>query len=728
MKSASMFYALGAGIYRFRRIIILLWLFALIALLPCMPKLMAPFKASGFENFDSQSYSAMEEVDRRIGFQKHRILILFTKNQLSLADAVFSEEVHRSLKRFKTISDRHELLIGEVKDNSILAVLAFKSAKALNDYKIAQIEADVKPSPHFKVYFGGSDIFLKSINHQTQEDLFRADTIATPVSLVTLIFVFGTLAAALMPIVVGAMCAIMILGVLHYLALQFSLSIFTINIALLLGLCLSLDYALFIISRFREELRLGHSIQESLANTMASAGKAVFFSGLAVFASLSALLIFPVNILVSVGVGGLAAVSLAVLGALTLLPALLAVLKHRINFGQIIKSHKTKDGVWNKIATAVTKRPYWFFSFGLAILLICAYPIRHLQLGIYDYHLLPPNSEGRVFFDKYSESYTQSSLSPILVTVESKGKILSPKNIERTYELVNKIKGFEHVVSVSGYLSWIPNGNLKAYQGMYANTSQLPKNIQKLLKTSVNEHMAVFYVYSKTSSENPETFKLIDKIRAESRAKLMVNVTGTSATNLDVFKGIQDKTKLSVTLILVMTFMVLLILLKSLFLPIKAILMNILSLSATYGSLVYIFQLGHGESILNFDSQGSLDISMLVIIFCALFGFSMDYEVFLLTRIQEYYLKTKDNRKSIIFGIDHSAKIITSAAMLVIVLCASFLIAKVMMVKAFGLGIAIAIFLDAFVIRIFIVPALMTITKSLNWYCPKGLKRILGGK
>ena len=156
--------------------------------------------------------------------------------------------------------------------------------------------------------------------------------------------------------------------------------------------------------------------------------------------------------------------------------------------------------------------------------------------------------------------------------------------------------------------------------------------------------------------------------------------------------------------------------------------MNILSLSATYGSLVYIFQLGHGESILNFDSQGSLDISMLVIIFCALFGFSMDYEVFLLTRIQEYYLKTKDNRKSIIFGIDHSAKIITSAAMLVIVLCASFLIAKVMMVKAFGLGIAIAIFLDAFVIRIFIVPALMTITKSLNWYCPKGLKRILGGK
>lgn len=726
MNRASTFYRLGAGIYRFRRIILLLWLFALIALLPCMPKLMAPFKASGFENFSSESYAAMEEVDKRIGYQKHRVLILFSKTKASYADDLFVRDVHQALKNLKKISEQHELIIGPVKKHSILAVLAFKSAEALNNYKLAKIESDVSPNPHIKVYFGGSDIFLKSINQQTQEDLFRADTVATPVSLITLIFVFGTLAAALMPIVVGAMCAIMILGVLHYLALYFSLSIFTINIALLLGLCLSLDYALFIISRFREELRLKHSIEESLANTMASAGKAVFFSGLAVFASLSALLIFPVNILVSVGVGGLAAVSLAVLGALTLLPALLAVLKHRINFGQILKAEKTKDGIWNRIATAVTNRPYWFFGFGFAILLICAYPIRHLQLGIYDYHLLPPNSEGRIFFDKYSKSYEQSSLSPILVTVETKSRILNPKSIEKTYHLLEKIKHFNHVDSVSGYLSWIPKGNISAYQQMYRKPDQLPSAVQQILKTSVNRHMAVFYVFAKSSSESKETFELIDKIRAESNAKLTVNVTGTAATNLDVFKGIQSKMKLSIALILGMTFIVLFILLKSLFLPIKAILMNVLSLSATYGSLVYIFQLGHGESLLNFDSQGSLDISMLVIIFCALFGFSMDYEVFLLTRIQEYYLKTKDNRKSIIFGIDHSAKIITSAAMLVIVLCASFLIAKVMMVKAFGLGIAIAIFLDAFVIRIFIVPALMTITQSFNWYCPNWLKRMLG--
>ncbi len=716
------FYRLGIFIFNWKKTVICFWIVALLFCIPTLPKLITPFQSSGFENFKSESYKALNEVENNIGYQKHRVLILFSKKNMSLNDLEFRNKVDKSLKQLNTISAKHEVIIGPVQEHKqILAVLAFKNIKKVDDVLLDEIESKVKKNKNLKIFFGGEDVFLESINKQTQKDLFHADMVAGPISIITLILVFGSLAAALMPIIVGAFCAILMLGFLYFLAFHTSLSIFTINIALLLGLCLSLDYALFIISRFREELILKQTISEAMGNTLAHAGKAVFFSGLAVFASLSALLLFPINILVSVGVGGLCAVFLAVLGALSLLPAILGLLKTHINFGTLFKFKSSdQSGIWGKIATVVTKFPYIFASIGMIILLFCAIPVKDLKLGIYDYHILPPHSEGRVFFQEFTKGYDEQELSPITIVVETNKDILNSINLNRTYKLIQKIKNLDNVHSVSGYLSWIPHGRLNDYKTLYlASRDVLPDAVKQMLKTSTNKHMSVFYVLSDYSSESKQTQKLVKQIRNISISGLDIHVSGVPANNVDVINGIKEMAPKAVSLILVMTFIVLLALLKSLFLPIKAIVMNILSILATYGSLVYIFQLGHGEKFLHFDSQGSSDISMLIIIFCALFGFSMDYEVFLLSRIQECFNRTKDNKSSIIFGIDHSAKIITSAAWIVIVLCGSFLVADVLMVKAFGLGIAIAIFLDAFIIRIFLVPAIMTLTKRINWYCPK---------
>ena len=726
--SNSFFYALGHFIYRRRLWLIISWLLCIALCLPSLPNLMKPFNSSGFENFKSESFLAMRDIEKNIGYQKNRVLILFKKTKTATSDQQFRKDVDKALEGLNDIPQKHEVIIGPIQHHkNILAILAYKKPQNITSQQIDDIESKIHLTKRIKMNLGGADVFIQSINKQTQKDLFRSDLVAAPVTIVTLLLVFGSIAAAFMPIVVGASCTVMMLAFLHQLAYHVSLSIFTINIATLLGLCLSLDYALFIISRFREELITGITPEEAIARTMFTAGKAVFFSGLAVFASLSALLIFPINILVSVGIGGISAVLLAVFGALTLLPAILSCLKQQINWGTLFKTKVKESSLWRLIANKVTHFPYLFACLGIIILTICSYPIKHIQLGIYDYHILPDQSEGREFFNAFTQHYQEEEMSPIMVVVTTHSKLLNDKNIKKVFRLTTRLKNLDSVEKVSGYLSWIPKGKLAEYKMFYtADKARLPDSVQQILTTSTNKHTAVIYVQSQYKPESKQTKQLVRDIRDISIKGLDIQVTGEPANNLDVFDGIYRQMPYAIAWILGITFIVLLILLKSLFLPFKAITMNILSLLATYGSLVFIFQEGHLHEWLNFDPQGSLDISMLVIIFCALFGFSMDYEVFLLTRIQESYYRTHDNNSSIVFGIEHSAKIITSAAWIVIVLCASFLVADVLMVKAFGFGIAIAIFLDAFIIRIFLVPAIMTLTHKINWYIPQFLKKVIG--
>lgn len=722
----NLFYHWGRWMYRFRYPVIGIWLIGFLASLPVLPELMKPFQSSGFQNIQSESKKTDDLINHDVGYQKHRLLVLYQKESDTVSDELMNSEIQQSLKKLKNIDYTHQLIY-QTKRHAQLVVIAFKDDIELKDEDIKLMESMIKKPKHLKIYFGGDDVFVETVNKQTEKDLFRADMVAAPVSAITLLFVFGSLMAAFLPLLLGGCCALLMFSILYFLAHHMDLSIFTINIALLLGLCLSLDYALFIISRFREELHQKNvDIEQVIAHTMGTAGKAVFFSGLAVFASLSALLLFPINILISIGVGGLCAVFLAVIAALSLLPALLSVIKDYIYWGTIFKTGLRQNRFWHHLAGGVIARPWFFVIFGTLLLLGLSYPLKNLKLGISDYHILPENSSGRAFFKAYSEAFDEKSLSPISVVIKTHTPILSEDNIKKAYNLIEDIQKNKSVKKVEGYLSWLPSRSLAEYQKIYAmDRKNLPPQIQTLLKTSVSRRMAVIQVISRYSGESKETQSLVKSLRQLHYQGLEISVTGSPAQYVDVFDGIRAKAPQAMFLIMSITFLVLMILLRSLFLPFKAIVMNILSLCATYGVLVYVFQEGHLHELLNFEPQGSLDISMMVIIFCALFGFSMDYEVFLLSRIHECYEKHKNNKLSIVYGIEHSARIITSAAWIVIVLCGSFLVADVLMVKAFGLGIAVAIFIDAFIIRTFIVPALMTITASINWYFPRWCAKLL---
>lgn len=731
------FYRLGKFVYKFRFPIIALWVITVICCVPIIPNLMTPFHSTGFVDEHSQSAKADSYIDKKLGYRNNRFIVIYHSNDLRATSSEYNSRIKRSLAGLKNFPVKHDIIFPDMNEKQVskdkhtaYAVLLFDSKVTIDPTLLAKLKKAIKTPRHMTMKLGGEPVFLDDVNKQTQKDLFHADVIAAPIATIVLILVFGSLVAATIPVVLGGGCALMILTTLYIMGHLFTLSIFTINIALLLGICLSLDYSLFIISRFREEL-IQNSVTVAISTTMATAGKAVFYSGLAVFISLAALLLFPINILFSVGVGGLTAVFMAVLVAIVILPAVLAVLNTRINMLPVCLFKSTNPNhvsLWHSLATTVVKRPVLFFISALIILLLLGAPFLNARLGVSDLHILPEHSDSRRFFDTYKAKFNVNELTPIqLVITANRGNILSSTNIAKLYDFSDKLKLKRNIKQVNSIVTTEPRLEKNQYQALYTSSKRFTDpDIKMLLKTTTRSPVTMMSIVSKHDADSPKTKLLINQLQEMHPGYgLSMQVTGVPVNNNDVIKSVSHIFPYALAWIIVLTYIILLVLLRSLFLPLKAIVMNILSLGATYGVLVFIFQEGHLHELLNFAPQGILDVSLLVIIFCALFGFSMDYEVFLLTRIQESYEKSKHNDQSIVFGIEHSSRIITSAAIIVIVTCGSFMVADVLMVKEFGLGIAVAIFVDAFIVRSLLVPATMALVKQWNWYLPKWLDGIL---
>ncbi|STX40649.1 Putative membrane protein ydgH [Legionella donaldsonii] len=740
MMKKHLFYKLGSKIYPLRWYLIILWVIIILACVPLLIHIVAPFKTTGFKDENSQSAKTQEYIDKKLGYDSaNKFLIIYQSKTLRADQSLFNKKINQSLSGLENFPIKHDIFLPSdnkhqiSKDkHSAYVVVIVKSQEPLNANTLAKFTAAIKKPSNMTIEMGGQAIFVREINKETQHDLYKADFIATPVAIITLLVVFGSLTAALLPILLGGGCALIILTALYILGESWTLSVYTLNIALLLGLCLSLDYSLFIISRFREELHNGIDVSEAIAITAETAGKAIFFSGLAVLISISALFLFPINILFSMAVGGIVAVVVAVITAVIVLPAFLAVLKNKINLFSIHLPGRKKEHsspAWRWLAEKVVAHPLYFFFPILILLLLLGYPFLSAKFGVSDYRITPKESESRQFFNTYEEEFDVKSLTPILLLVQSPHHyILSQDSLSKIYTLVQKLKDHPSIDEISGVVSSDGKLTKKQYINLYSTPKKfLAANIKKLLATTTGYSFAVLNVSSNYQSNDAQTIQLVKTLRnTQVSSGLTMEITGTPAINVDVLNRISQILPWALLWIMVFTYLILLLLLRSLFIPIKAILMNLLSLSACYGALVLVFQDGYLAKYLNFEPQGMLDISLLVIIFCALFGFSMDYEVFLLSRIKEAYEKNgHHNNKSIISGIERSSRIITSAALIVIFICGSFLVADVLMVKAFGLGIAVAIFVDAFLIRTLLVPSTMVLLKEWNWYLPRWLDRIL---
>jgi RND superfamily putative drug exporter len=558
-----------------------------------------------------------------------------------------------------------------------------------------------------KIYVAGFAAISSSINSQISSDLATAETFAVPLTLVLLIFVFGSLVAAGLPMLVGGLA---IMGSFFFVwisSLITDTSIFSVNLITGMGLGLGIDYALLMVNRFREERAADHSVEQSVIRTVNSAGRTVLFSGLTVAIVLAAMFFFPQYFLKSFALGGVVVVLLAIAGALIALPALLAMLGDKVNlikFTRITSKAKTK-GSWASMARFVMKRP-------LPILLVTLIGLGGLmtlmngvQFGQVDDRILPKTNSAVIANNVIRERFSGREGSPVEILVKG-------ADVNDIYDFTQKLSKQGKILRVQSALGITQNGTLDAsYAPAFASYSG--ENWQRI--------QAIHDV----ESRSPDGQKLTESIRKLKVDGHQVLVGGTAAIYTDSQLGITKQLPAVILWIVLTTLVLLFLFTGSVLLPIKAVVLNILSLGATLGFLTWVFVDGNLKWLIgDFQVTGTIDTSSTVLIAIVTFGLSMDYELFLLSRIKEQHDAGLGTTESVAVGLQRSGRIITTAALVLAFSFVAFATSGVSIMKMLGLGIAFAILLDATVVRALLVPALMRLFGDLNWWAPKWLKAV----
>jgi RND superfamily putative drug exporter len=538
------------------------------------------------------------------------------------------------------------------------------------------------------VYASGGGVIMNAINHKIEKDLLLAESIAIPLTFLLLAFVFGALVASAMPLVVGVSAILGAFLIIYIFTLFTNVSIFALNLITGLGLGLGIDYALLMVNRFREELHAGKSVDDSVVATVNSAGKTVFYSGLTVLVTLSALIFFPLDFLKSFGYAGVSVISLAVIGALVPLPAIMALLGHKIDKGVVRKSGITpkEDGRWAHTARNVMRRPVPVVIGSLLVLGILAAPVSNIAFSQVDSRVLPKSDPAAIGAATILERFDSFEGSPIEVVIPNG---VGREDTVRNYlAKVAKVEGIARIAPIETY------GNDLRIQA-------IPSKASRTLAAE----------------------KIINDIRDIPRPTGTL-IGGAAADFTDSQEGIASTLPLALGWIAFWVMILIFIFTGSIILPIKAVLLNGLSLVATLGAITWVFIDGHLQWLLgDFTVTGALDTGTVILVAVVVFGLSMDYELFLLSRIREEHIAGKSNIESVAIGLQRSARIITAAALLLAVVFAAFMISGVTSIKMMGFGVSFAVLLDATLIRALLVPALMRLFGESNWWAPKPLRR-----
>jgi uncharacterized membrane protein YdfJ with MMPL/SSD domain len=651
----------------------------------------------GFEDPGAESTTAAEVIDDTFGHVTGDVLVVYRDQDATVDDPGFGGAVEQALGALPRSevtavtsywsTDGAPAFVSDDRSTTF-ATLAMAGSSDAEREEAYRTIADSLVVPGVETYRGGQVPTFVDINTQIEEDLARAEALSFPILLLLLVIVFGSLAAASLPLAVGGLAILGAFTVLNGVAQFGDVSVFAVNIVTLLGLGLAIDYALFVVSRFREELAAGFEAEDAVARTMATAGRTVAISGLTVAVSLGALLLFPMNFLQSMGLGGIAAVVMAMAAALTTLPALLAVLGHRVDALRLPWRWGRGDigasdsGSWARLAHWVMRRPLIVTGATVTLLAVFGAPFFQVAFGGVDSRVLPADAESRVASDLLAEEFPNGSAAPIDVLLQGVDQAAATDATRAlndvpgvTAATVTALGGDAAVVSL-------------AYQGESSEDS-----VQQIVAD-------------------------IRGLDTELPADVDAMVTGETARLVDLMAGIGDRLPWALGYIVVVTFILLFLAFGSVVLPIKAIVMNVLSLSATFGVLVWGFQQGNLEGLLGFTSTGTLEATQPVLMFAMVFGLSMDYEVFLLSRIREEWDRTGDNSLAVARGLQRTGRIITSAALLFVVVAGSFATSGISFIQMIGVGLAVAVIIDATIVRAFLVPATMRLLGRWNWWAP----------
>ena len=723
--------------YRHRAAVLVIWATGFILSTPLLLRVDEPLKVGGFSSENTESARARQIVERDLSGSASQLVVIFHSGDQPIASDVIQSRISSALTSFSGAPHVTDLILPSENaaqisgnDETAYALIGLDLPAEEAQRFMPEFEQLIAPQDGLTITLAGGPAFYADIETVSQRDLQRAELIAFPFALVALLLVFGTVVSALIPLIVGGLGVAAVLTAIFGLAHVTDLSIFVLNLATMLGLGLAIDYSLFVTSRFREELPNAGSTVHAIESTMATAGRAIFFSGLTVLIGLSGLILFDFMFLRSVGIAGVIVVFFSIAAAVTLLPALLGIAGERIERLALWRRRADRPGehgFWSRLSRRVMRRPVLVLIPTVVLLVAFGAPFRHVNISSPDATILPPSTESRQGFDELVEAFGPGEISPLVLVFQSPTSVFDRGNVAAILDVVSRLKADARVTRVEGFAAF--DQLLTAEQAetlVRVQRSAWNTPIGKRFKQFASDRTALVLVYPKSFPNSASSKDLLASVRQASiGGDLSLLVDGGTAEIVDVVDEMYGAFPLAIALVLLATYVVLFALFQSVFLPLKAIAMNTLSLLASYGALVWVFQDGHLEGLLRFESLGYVEASLPIIMFCVLFGLSMDYEVFLLTRVREEWVRTGDNTESVAIGLQRSGRIISSAALIVVVVAASFVSADVILVKALGFGIALAVFLDATIVRALLVPATMRLMGSWNWWLPRFLERRL---
>jgi putative drug exporter of the RND superfamily len=848
----NLFARLGPFAYRHRWSILLFWAVVLVTAALFAPKLGGQLKGGGFDGSGGDSERVQDLMIEEFGLSRANLVIVFEGDNLSARSEEYQRAEEEALEPLRHIEEIHSVTTyADTKDqrflskdgNKTYALVGFNVSVNETQSLVDEVRRKVR-SDELTTYVTGPSAVYLDITNASAEDIRRAEKYAFPLALVILAVAFGTLVAAGIPILIGGVSVLTALAALYFLAGVYDMSVYVLSIATMLGLGLGIDYALFAVSRFREELE-NNPIPEAVSRTVATAGRSIYFSGLAVLIGLSGLLFFPFMFIRSIGVAGVVVVFVSVCAALTLLPAVLGILGHKVNALAVRRNRGAVGaGFWGRSAGAVMQHPVLVILIVGALLSALLYPVTHMKIGIPEASVLPEKYESRAGDDILKQDFDYASLYPMQIVAIVWEDPLSAEGLEDVKQLGERVRETNGVRSVESiytigetaareYAEEVSKARKEAeaeargrtdalveerynqleqeqvQKEVEEQTSQLeaaqgtlPPGTEEEIRSEVTPEVekrleeagAREQIRSEVESELqqrvdeqvpnlPEGISADGEITAEGVARymklpeareaeelqaakddfvagdftLLRSVTeaspyvgaaretvgdvrsveppegvsflvgGLSAGQKDFISSVYGKAPYAAAFVLGVTYLVLLYTFRSVFIPLKAVAVNILSLTASFGAMVFVFQDGNLSKVLNFTPLGFVDATLPILMFCTIFGVSMDYEVFLLSRIREAYENGDSNTASVAKGLVSTAGIITSAAAIIIVVTGAFAFSSVIITKAVGLGLAVAVFVDATIIRVLLVPATMRILGDWNWW-PGGRKSTFSDK
>lgn len=742
--------SLAGKVYRRRWWLLLSWLVLIAASAVFAPRLSEVTQGGGFDLPNSESWRAADILQAQFGRGYRRtVQIVFSDPALKATDPAFRDQVVASVNRAASETGASNQItyyssglpqLVSADGTATYALLGYSGSEENIQPLVPLIRELVSQDNSLETHVIGGPAIDYDMERTSESDLITAESYSLPLILVVLVFVFGGLAAAALPLILGVASVSLTLALLFGLGHLVPLSVFARNIVTMVGLGLGVDYSLFIVSRFREELAGGKTVRQVLAGTFDTAGRAVVFSGAAVVVGLAMLILFSFVFMRSLGIGGMLVAAVSVLLAITLLPAMLSIMRKKINAARVIPARYLQAGggrFWHGWSRLVMRHPVFFLFVSMALLVALALPVRGMKAGTPGIDNLSPQRDSRVGVELFAGKWGAGELSPVYIVIQtdSDNAVWRADFRDSLAALDARLKEDPRVARVEsiaelGLPRELP-GDPRQLQALIRDNPVTAAQATSLVNVAGGSRATMIRVIPAPAPSAGETKQLVRDIRSGMLAQAgfpvaaEVLVGGGPAEAVDFTDVLASSFPYLMAAVLVITYFVLLLLFRSVILPLKAIFMNLLSVSAAFGVLVLVFQDGWGQGLLSFTPPGGIIPFVPVILFAVLFGLSMDYEVFLLSRMKEEYELSGDNEDAVAHGLERTGRIITSAALIMIAVFGAFAFTDSIIIKEFGVGLAVSIFLDATVVRIILVPATMKLLGRWNWWLPGWLGRIL---